>query len=381
MHLINLENLEALEPRVSVIWSGSSTECRLEAPLFVIGSASQKFIDHHKNSHAMFPAPAIYAIDDAEVHGLGAVCWDNFVVGGDGWPGLSSLTEPGPRFLGQSANDYFQNAASARTRRRIDGVALLLARPGDNIYGHWLIDIFPIVWLTMVRAGLGVKYILRNDAPEYAVAWLQAVGASTSDIIFYDPKADILEVEQLLVAPGLRRGNFVHPALREYRDWFEIMAALKPNRSRDGDRKIFISRKAWSSPNRQLLNRSTIEAQFLQRGFEVYQPERDPLQRQIATFREARLVVGESGSGLHHNIFSSPNTIVGVLVARNRWSLIQSSLCAVFGQRIAYATGEPFLRPNFRGFAAIAPYVVAPEVIDQFLDRLEAAMEQGDVRV
>jgi Glycosyltransferase 61 len=379
MHLINLDNLESLKPRVSVIWSGSSTECRLEAPLFVIGSASQKFIDHHKNSYSILPAPAIYAIDDAEVHGLGAVCWDNFVVGGDAWPGLSSLTAPAPRFLGQSANDYFQSAASTRARRRIDDVAVLLARPGDNIYGHWLIDIFPIVWLTMGRAGLRVKYILRANAPEYAIAWLQAVGASTSDIIFYDPKAEILEVERLLVASGLRRGNFVHPALREYRDWFETMVGLKPNQPRGGDRKIYISRKAWSSPNRQLLNRSTIEAQFLRRGFEIYHPQRDPLQQQIATFRQACLIAGESGSALHNNIFSGPGMIMGVLVARNRLYLHQSSLCVTFGQKIAYAIGEPFARPNFGGFAAIAPYIVAPELIDQFLDRLVEATEERDL--
>jgi hypothetical protein len=85
MHLIEVDDLKLLKPRVSVIWSSSSSECRLEAPLFAIGTRSQEFIDHHKSkSYAILPAPAIYAIDDAEVHGLGAVCWDNVVLGGDG---------------------------------------------------------------------------------------------------------------------------------------------------------------------------------------------------------------------------------------------------------------------------------------------------------
>jgi glycosyl transferase family 61 len=375
MYLINLDDLKSLGPRVSVIWSGASTECRSEAPLFAIGSASQKFIDHHKNSHALLTAPAVYAIDGAEVHGLGAVCWDNLVLGGDGWPGLSSLTTPAPRFFGQSAKDYFQNVASGRRRRRIDGAALLLARPGDHIYGHWLIDIFPIVWLTIVRAGFRPKYILRDGSPEYAVSWLRATGASTSDIIFYDPKAEILEVERLLVAPGLRRGDFLHPAFKEYRDWFETVAGLRPTEPRGGDRRIYISRREWKSPNRQLLNRDTIEAQFLKRGFDVYQPEKEPLQRQIATFRQARLIAGEFGSGLHNNIFSGPGMIMGVLVGENRWSLHQSSLCVMFGQKIAYATGEAFLRPNFREFKTIAPYVIAPEVIDEFLNRLDASVK------
>src|SRR5262245_41178165 len=183
MHLINVDDLESLNPRVSVIWSSSSTECRLEAPLFVIGTRSQEFIDHHKSkSQAMLPAPAIYAIDDAEVHGHGAVCWDNVVLGGDGWPGLSTSDTPAARFFGGSASHYFQNLAPSRTRRQIKGVALLLARPGDHIYGHWLIDIFPLVWLAKVQAGLRVKYIVRDGVPDYAFAWLRAAQISSADI-------------------------------------------------------------------------------------------------------------------------------------------------------------------------------------------------------
>jgi len=374
MHLINVDDLESLKPRVSVIWSGSATECRLEAPLFVIGTRSQEFIDHHKRkSQAILPAPAIYAIDDGEVHGLGAVCWDNAVLGGDGWPGLSSSDAPAARFFGGSATHYFQKIAPKRTRRRIEGVALLLARPGDHIYGHWLIDIFPLVWLAKVQAGLRVKYIARNRVPDYAIAWLRAAEISNEDIIVYNPKAEILEVERLLVVPGLRRGDYVHAALKEYRDWFEAVAGLKPSEPRGGDRTIYISRKEWTSPHRQLLNRETIEGQFLKRGFEMYQPEREPLQRQIRTFRQSGLIVGESGSALHNNIFSSAETVVGILASASRWSLIQSSLCAIFGQKVAYTMGEPFLRPN-SGFGPLAPYVIAPEVIDQFLDRLNIAV-------
>jgi hypothetical protein len=375
MLLADIDKLDLVESQASVIWRGSPAECQTEAPLFAIGSGAQKFIEHHRNGRTVIPAPAIYAIEDAQIHGLGAVSWGERVLGGDGWPGLSSLTMPAPRFFGQSANDYFHKGASGRTRRRISGVALLLARPGDQIYGHWLIDIFPLVWLTMVRTGLRVRYILRDGTPDYAIAWLRAVGASTSDMIYYDPKAEILEVDRLLVASGLRRGNFVHPEIKVYRDWFELMAGVKPAGPRSGNRKICISRRSWAPPRfrefRELLNRKAVEARCLKRGFEMYRPEREPLHRQIATFWQARLIVGESGSALHNSMFAGSDAVVGSVVAANRLSLIQSSLCTVFGQNIAYVTGEPFQRPAFKAFAPVAPYVLAPEVIDQFLDRLE----------
>jgi hypothetical protein len=40
MHLVDVDDLKSLKPRVSVIWSGSSTECRLEAPLFAMVSGT-----------------------------------------------------------------------------------------------------------------------------------------------------------------------------------------------------------------------------------------------------------------------------------------------------------------------------------------------------
>jgi hypothetical protein len=381
MLLAEIDKLDLLGPQASVVWRGLPAHCEIKAPSFAIGSGSQRFVEHHRNNHAALPAPAIYAIDDAEIHGLGAVLCDKFLLGGDGWPGLSSLTAPAPRFLGQSAAHYFQNVASGRRRRQIEGSALLLARPGDNIYGHWLLDIFPLVWLTMVCAGLRVRYILRTTPPEYAIAWLQATGASTADFIFYDPEAEILEVERLLVASNLRRGNFLHPEIKKYRDWFEAVAGLESTELRGGDRKICISRRDWAPPRfrefRQLLNREAVEARCLKHGFEIYQPEKQPLYQQIATFRQARLIVGESGSALHNSMFAGSEAVVGVMVAANRLSLIQGSLCTLFGQKIAYATGEPLLRPNyFETFAPVAPYVIAPEVIDQFLDRLETVLEK-----
>ena len=80
MLLADIDKLDLLEPRASVIWRGSPVDCQTEAPLFVIGSAAQKFIEHHRNGRTVLPAPAIYAIDDAEIHGLGGYapitsCW------------------------------------------------------------------------------------------------------------------------------------------------------------------------------------------------------------------------------------------------------------------------------------------------------------------
>lgn len=163
MRLIQVDQLELAEPRVRVLWKGTASDCQFEPPLFVSGSAAQEFAEQHRQSFTN-AAPALYAITDAQVHGVGCVSWDECVVGGAGWPGLSTLTQAGPRLFGQSAAEYFQKTARTTKRRRVDDVAVLLARPGDNIYGHWLIDILPIVWLA-TRSGLRPKFILREGTP------------------------------------------------------------------------------------------------------------------------------------------------------------------------------------------------------------------------
>jgi Glycosyltransferase 61 len=369
--LIEIDDLTTLGSGVETIWQGAAVERKHELPLFVIGSEAKSFIDRHKSRSLKHAAPALYTISDAEVHGLGVVHRDDWLLGGEGWPGLTSLTTPSPRLFGQSVEFYFKNVAPTPRRRRIEGVALLLTHPGDKIYGHWLIDLFPLVWLTATVVGVHVKYIVREKTPDYAMHWLERSGASKSDIIFYQPESEILEVERLVIGTGLRRLEFFFTEIKQYRDWFERLAGVDVSAVREGERKIYISRVGSRTPYRELLNRDEVEAQALKHGFEVYRPELDPLDRQIDTFRHARLIVGESGSGLHNSMFAGSDAVIGSLVAWHRQSLIQSALCAAFGQRIVYATGEPFLRGNLPLFGAIAPWVIAPEFVDQLMSGLE----------
>src|SRR5438128_4830679 len=183
MFLIEIDELATFGSGVDTIWQGVGMDARHEPPLFVIGSEADQFVDRHKSRSFKLAPPALYAVANANLHGLGVVQRDDWVVGGDGWPGLASLTTTSSRLFWNSADCYFDRVAPGLTRRRINGVALLLAHPGDNIYGHWLIDLFPLVWLTRVLAGLEVKYIVRANTPAYAMRWLEASGASKSDII------------------------------------------------------------------------------------------------------------------------------------------------------------------------------------------------------
>lgn len=121
-----------------------------------------------------------------------------------------------------------------------------------------------------------------------------------------------------------------------------------------------------------MLNRAPIEERFRAHGFHFYEPERDPFAIQMSMFREAPLIVGESGSALHNSMFCAPGSLIGVLGAAQRRPLIQSRLCKIFGQRIAYAMGDALVRPRTPDFTIVAPYVIAPEIVDEFLARLEA---------
>jgi capsular polysaccharide biosynthesis protein len=77
--------------------------------------------------------------------------------------------------------------------------------------------------------------------------------------------------------------------------------------------KLYVSRRlsAIARPNyRRLINEGEVEAYMMRLGFTIVYPEILTLHQQIAMFRQARFIVGPSGSGMLNAIFSHAGTRV-----------------------------------------------------------------------
>jgi capsular polysaccharide biosynthesis protein len=225
------------------------------------------------------------------------------------------------------------------------GDYVLFAGPGYRIYGHWLVDLLPKLYL-LAASGLDVarcKFLMPADLPRFGRALLNAVGIDDSQLVHYDPSHDELLVEQLLVPTithnSVRFSELYEKAVRFLVD--RIRHGIGPLNPVERPTRLFVSR--GTSKQRLCVNREQIESMAGAAGFTILRPELLPFAEQVQQFAAARCILGEYGSGLHGSIFSRPGTVVCGLkeASHNRLSFLQSGIGEALGQPTGYVYGEP----------------------------------------
>lgn len=222
-----------------------------------------------------------------------------------------------------------------------------LFRPGDHIYGHWLVDILPKVWLTeTANLDKSVIYLVK-DIPTWARSFLRKVGVDDDRIIDIKTNKDVFHLTNIILTPNLRYDQLIHPLLREF-SLFLQNHFVQPNPSSmiykallEHSNRIFISRDSWKKAScRTLLNREDVERVFENRGFLIFKPELFSVEDQATIFHNAKLIAGEDGSGMHNSIFGNKKqTYINIRSDKNH-SLIQGSLCTALNQDIIYLFGS-----------------------------------------
>jgi capsular polysaccharide biosynthesis protein len=212
-----------------------------------------------------------------------------------------------------------------------------------SIYGHWITDILPGLFLAKrLLPMLNVKLLHSGPVPEFGREMLEQFelhGDSLVDIAGFDADATL----QLISMTPLRDHDYFHDKL--LRKHFSAAVYGVPVRAQSPLRSslIYVSRRNWKDihPNsRALTNRDEIEEVFRRFGYTIVLPEQYSVAEQIAIFRQARVVSGESGSGLHNSIFMKPGGRVICIQSGRQNHLIQASLCSLFGQSSAYVVGR-----------------------------------------
>ncbi|NIJ09441.1 hypothetical protein FHS31_003073 [Sphingomonas vulcanisoli] len=227
--------------------------------------------------------------------------------------------------------------------RRIETRAVMLSGPGYTVYGHWLIDILPRLWV-LRAAGFDLKqmnFIVPFDRPDFAVRLLELFGINEAQLIPYDDKREILEVAELILPTNLRRGSRLDPLMRQVRQFFleSAESALNQASPVEDCPRVFISRQN-ADPSRTLINRSRIEELAQHAGYKIVAPESLSIVEQIQLFQGADSVVGEYGSGLHNALFAGPGTSICAMRGSSiHPGFIQSSIADICDQSIGYVLG------------------------------------------
>lgn len=188
-------------------------------------------------------------------------------------------------------------------RLAMSGVTLLCEKRGVENYGHWLVEMLPIVYLYHDR--LEADWFLR--APIVANLAMNNVVRDSIELIGIKPsrirwgmQGKPQRYERLAVVHGLsRHGHFYSPRAIEC---LESIAVKVPGR---GGHKIWVSRE---KATRTLMDEPALCEILESRGWVIARLDDTPLRHQIELFKGAEVIAGVLGAGLTNLVFASSST-------------------------------------------------------------------------
>ena len=323
------------DPGVRFIELHPATNVVPPAPRFTFGTFHDELARHYYR-HSNMWAIGVYRLNGFEVAGSYLLFKGQEVF-------FSPETNVHPPHINEQLA-AFGPEKEPRRRMLVTGTAALITGPGHGVYGHWLSDFLPKLYL-LHASGYDIRrirFLLSSDTPEFGRTWLALAGVPPEHIVSFDPAADLVSVEELLVPTIVHNGVRVSVLFREAARFLksQVEAGLGESLRLTPSRNLFVSR-ARASQSRPLLNREKIEAIAAASRLEIVHPEGLSLADQIRLFASAKAVVGEYGSALHTSMFSE----AGTAVCNLRGSLphpgfIQSGLGHVLNQPTGYVFGE-----------------------------------------
>jgi hypothetical protein len=258
------------------------------------------------------------------------------------------------------------------------GQVALITGPGYTVYGHWLSDFLPKLYL-LHASGHDIRrlrYLLPADTPAFGRAWMELAGIPAANILQFDPAGETILVEELLLPTTLHNGIRASALLRDAAQFLVSCVEEQVGTSigHRADRRIFVSR-ARAPAGRTLRNRSRIEDLAVAAGLELVHPQFLALPDQVRLFRSANRIVGEYGSALHNSLFSLPGTVVCALRGSALHpGFIQSGFGHVLEQPTGYVLGET------DETSADGEYTVSEPAVGECLDMLLSGAAFSDPR-
>ncbi|MCJ2082335.1 glycosyltransferase family 61 protein [Methylobacterium sp. J-090] len=222
--------------------------------------------------------------------------------------------------------------------RKVEGLSVAFVSNAYQIYGHWLLDILPRLWIAIEIYGVNraANFIIPNGTPRFAVEIIREYfGISTS--VNFDLDRENLLLETAVIPSVPHNDHFFHSIMNEFVDWLlshpKVISAMETRTK--SPQLIYVTRRKFRGVSTSYVRSISNEEQVLELvkdlGFTVVSPEELPWSDQIALFSQARVIAGEDGSGLHNAIFSPAGTAVVCLNPANQ---VQVSITALRGQQI-----------------------------------------------
>ncbi len=224
--------------------------------------------------------------------------------------------------------------------KRIEEPVLIIVAEAPLIYGHWLLDYIPRLWLakTYLKKDIAeLKILLPLLTPPWALRMMKDLFSySDENFIFYDYYQDNLQIDRAVIPTMLHRAHFFHHMMNEFVNYSIQQARNAQGYTEDCSGNIYISRHkqrhTTSSTRRYLKNEDLVLKTVEEKGYKIICPEEYDWLQQINIFSNAHKVIGEAGSALHNTIFSPGGAFVGTIPPVN---YVQISLAGLRSHRLA----------------------------------------------
>ncbi|NBZ87414.1 glycosyltransferase family 61 protein [Stagnihabitans tardus] len=173
-----------------------------------------------------------------------------------------------------------------------------------NHFGHFLVESSGRLWgIDAVQGKLdGVIFISKRDADEEGEAlelsafhqgFMRLLGLDLPFKVVTQPtRVEVLEV------PGQGFGiGALASGIAPFRQF--IRSRFAKDIAPEGPEKLYISRSGLSAVRGGILHEERIEELLSPQGYEVFHPQKHPMEVQIARYKAAKQIVSLDGSALH----------------------------------------------------------------------------------
>jgi hypothetical protein len=255
--------------------------------------------------------------------------------------------------------------ALLRGAPRISDAHLVVAQSEAPNFGHYLLDVAPLVHLGKEIGAPMLTWPLKPWQKDI----LARLGIGPGQIREIPAKTHLLDHP---VTSNRLSGLGAHIAHPRARKAFETIRANVPiERHAALPRRFFLTRGAHHG--RGLKNRGALAEALAARGVVAIQPELLSFDQQVAMFARAELVVAEFGAAMANVVFCPPDARIVEIISEGQHDPWSAHLCAMLGlehvvqfQRLSeeerISRGDRFApSPDFRFTADVAAICVAVE--------------------
>lgn len=247
----------------------------------------------------------------------------------------------------------YRDAALAAERASPDETAFLVCKPGHLVYGHWLLDMLPQVWLARLAGAhfypemAELPVLIEAQTPAWARAMItEGLGLPATLLREYSENEPPRRYSRLLVPSLLRADNALSSRFRVFAAEIMNRLGITPEviAASSLPRRFYAVRDAGRSRGAGARERGVQDEDALQRicverGLALIDPATLPWRDQVLLFAGCELVVGPFGSGMHNLIFA-PAGSHAVVLANRFMNWLQSAIAAVQRQRLTYIFEE-----------------------------------------